>query len=418
MSALHPDLPAALPRIAASFAQAQPFRHVVIDNFLDPALIERLLADFPTFEERYARNESGQVGGKAVRMDMPTISDSYAELDRAIQSPEFLQTISTITGIPDLLYDPDYVGGGTHENVHGQGLDPHVDFNILPGTGWHRRLNLIVYLNHEWEESWGGCLDLHQDPWSPEHDQIQTVLPLYNRCVVFETNEISWHGFRAIDLPPDQRGRSRKSLAIYLYTRERPPQETVPSHGTVYVPAGLPTSIRPGQVLNEGDWLELRKRFGRLKGQLKFLYQRELEHSRDYQVVVQALAEARAQVALPLEGYLHQVGVVAGYHPDGWASADVRFECQCSRSLSRLTLRLWAPPQLPAGTQVRVQAGAARAEATLTPGAVCEVVVDSPLSAGQRASVSIHTSATFNPSATGQPDDRELAWRPVAMVWE
>ncbi len=109
MSALHPDLPAALPRIAASFAQAQPFRHVVIDNFLDPALIERLLADFPTFEERYARNESGQVGGKAVRMDLPTISDSYAELDRAIQSPEFLQTISTITGIPDLLYDPAYI---------------------------------------------------------------------------------------------------------------------------------------------------------------------------------------------------------------------------------------------------------------------------------------------------------------------
>jgi hypothetical protein len=122
MTVLHPELDAALPRIAAAFAQAQPFKHVVIDNFLDPALIARLLADFPGFEDRYAKNESGLVGGKAVRMDMPQISDAYAELDRAIQSPDFLARISAITGVPDLLYDPEYVGGGTHENVQGQGL--------------------------------------------------------------------------------------------------------------------------------------------------------------------------------------------------------------------------------------------------------------------------------------------------------
>lgn len=418
MSALHPELPAAIPQIARAFAEAQPFRHVVIDQFLDPALIARLLADFPNFEERYARNESGLVGGKAVRMDMPTISPAYAELDQAIQSPEFLATISAITGIPDLLYDPDYVGGGTHENVHGQGLDPHVDFNILPARGWHRRLNLIVYLNHEWDASWGGCLDLHKDPWSAEHDEIQTVLPLYNRCVIFETNEISWHGFRAIDLPAEQRGLSRKSLAIYLYTRERPPQETAPSHGTIYVPAGLPASLRPGHVLSEADWLELRRRFGRLKGQLKFLYQRELEQSRDYEVVIQALAEARAQVALPLEGYLRQSGAVAGYHPDGWAGAELRFVCTASRPLQRLTLRLWAPPQLSADARVRLQVGEALAEVTLIPGEVCEIALDAPLEPEAQATVHVHSSHTFKPSEHGQPDDRALAWRPVSMVWD
>src|SRR5439155_21312235 len=136
------------------------------------------------------------------------------------RSSAFAEWVSEVTGIPGVLYDPEYVGGGTHENRAGQDLDPHVDFNFHPRRGWHRRLNLIVYLNHEWHEAWGGTLELHSDPWlPPEENRVKRILPLANRAVLFETSERSWHGFERLTAPPGRAELSRKSLAIYLYTR-------------------------------------------------------------------------------------------------------------------------------------------------------------------------------------------------------
>lgn len=225
MSAVRFEVLANARSLAQSFHEAQPFRHVMIENFLDAALCERMFGDFPRFEERYALNEVGEVGGKAVRMNVDEIADSYREFDRYLQTSEFLDFVSTVTGIPDLLYDPDYIGGGTHENRGGQGLDQHVDFNFHPGTRWHRRLNLIVYPNPEWDDAWGGNLQLQADPWNGDTNG-PCIAPLFNRAVIFETTERSWHGFSTIRLPQDKQSLSRKSFAIYLYTKERPPEET------------------------------------------------------------------------------------------------------------------------------------------------------------------------------------------------
>jgi len=419
MNILHPALPDKLPALAHEFAHAQPFRHVVIENFLEPELIKRLLADFPSFEERYARNEVGAVGGKAVRMDMPDISPDYAALDRYLQTPAFLQTISQITGIPDLLYDPDYVGGGTHENVHGQGLDPHVDFNMLPKSNWHRRLNLIVYLNHEWHNDWGGCLDLHQNPWNSESDEIKTVLPLFNRCVVFETNEISWHGFTAIDLPADKKQLTRKSLAIYLYTKDRPAAETAPSHGTIYVPAGLPKDLLPGQPLDEARWLELRRRFAQLRGQLKFLYQRELKFSHDYAEVLAALDDARANTGLPLQGFVVGEGAVRGYWPDGWVAQEFTFAFRTTRKARGLTLDVWAPPKLSGEQDLAIEIDGKGYSLCLQPGQRTSIKHQGDWSAGHICHVSIVAPHSWAPSSTGESlDNRALAYRLIEAVVE
>ena len=276
---LHPAVRGRMEDLRRQFAAARPFRHVVIEPFLNPEFCARLMAEFPAFQARNALNESGQAGRKAVVPELARIGDAYRSFDRLMRDREFLKLMGRITGIPDLLYDPDYVGGGTHENLDGQELDAHVDFNYHPSRPWHRRLNLIVFLNEEWDAAWGGCLELLRDPWATDEDAHQEVVPLANRAVIFETTEASWHGFRRIRLPPGKQ-LSRRSAAVYFYSRRRPADQTAPAHGTVYYQRPLPEHIRAGHTLSEEDAAEVQTLLTRRDQTIQFLYQRELKFSR------------------------------------------------------------------------------------------------------------------------------------------
>ena len=261
--------------LARSFQSAQPFRHVVIDGFFDASFCAAISEQFPVFDEKAALNENRQVGGKAVQERVRALGPAYKQLDDLVQSEPFRALVSRISGIPDLQYDPHYFGGGTHENRQGQDLDPHIDFNYHPISRQHRRLNLIVYLNEEWEDEWGGSIQLHRDPYlEPGQDEIVTVTPLMNRCVMFETTEHSWHGFERIDLPEDKRHLSRRSFALYFYTKDRPAEETATEHSTVYVERHLPEHIRAGEVLGEQDLEEIRRLIARRDQHLKRLYEK------------------------------------------------------------------------------------------------------------------------------------------------
>lgn len=257
--------------LAKAFARREPFRHLVIDDFLDTGFAQRLLAQFPAFERGNARNEAGELGGKSTIERIRALGDAYTELDDLIRTREFLDFVGAITGIPHLLYDPHYFGGGTHENRNGQDLDPHIDFNRHPLEPWHRRLNLIVYLNREWHDDWGGSLELHSDPRSPG-DRKQIVTPLFNRCVIFETTESSWHGFSRITLPEDRKDLSRKSVALYFYTTDRPVEELGPAHSTIYVDRPLPPRFAPGLTLSADDVEELRVLLARRDQHLQRIY--------------------------------------------------------------------------------------------------------------------------------------------------
>ncbi len=231
-----------------------------------------------------ALNEFGAVGGKAVVEKLPQVGPTFKKFDELIQAAPFLSLIGDITGIPNLLYDPDYFGGGTHENRSGQDLDIHVDFNYHPTTRTHRRLNLIVFMNPEWEPSWGGCLELHKDPWGELSDDFVTsIVPLFNRCVVFETTETSWHGFHRVQIPASRPEISRRSIAVYFYTQQRPKEETAPHHSTVYVPWRMPDYLQAGHTLTEEDVQTLKVLLKRRDDQIRFLYEREKEFSETFE---------------------------------------------------------------------------------------------------------------------------------------
>jgi hypothetical protein len=395
---------------AQSFRAAKPFRHIVIDGFLAHGLCQQLLVDFPRFEDRYALNEMGEVGGKAVRMNVREISDTYRSLDRYLQTREFLDFVSMVTGIPDLLYDPEYIGGGTHENRDGQGLDQHVDFNFHPGTRWHRRLNLIVYLNHEWDEAWGGNLQLQADPWNGD-TRGPAVAPLFNRAVIFETTERSWHGFSNIHLPADKKDLSRKSFAIYLYTKERPPEETAASHATVYVPEGMPADLVPGVTLDVAHVADLRGRFERMFGQLKFLYDREKQFAAQIAAMEGALTQARNALRLPLQGYAVQAAAPQGMWPDRWVGTEFSANFTPQRKARGVELELWVPEQLAGDQVLEMEIQGKRWTHHVARGSRSQFRLDVKLPAGNTVELKIRSRCCFSPAAIGQSaDDRELAW--------
>jgi Rps23 Pro-64 3,4-dihydroxylase Tpa1-like proline 4-hydroxylase len=257
--------------ILNDFTQNKPFKHVVLDNFFTTDFCQKLVDDFPQFDEKLAIDENGTIGNKAVHQQITFIGENYKHLDSLVKSRDFIDLIEKCTGIKGLLYDPHYFGGGTHENLHGQDLDPHVDFTHHPKTGYHRRLNLIVYLNHEWKKDWGGNIELHKNPrLETDQDEIISVLPLFNRAVIFETNNISWHGFPRINLPDDKKDLSRKSFALYYYSKKR--SKKIKTHSTIYVERHLPENIKAGKTLTQADVQEIKTLLARRDQHIHRLY--------------------------------------------------------------------------------------------------------------------------------------------------
>ena len=261
--------------LARAFHAGDPFRHVLIEDFLSEDFLKAILDEFPQPEPEDMRSEFGRKSRKHAAHDITAIGPAFRRWDEALRSSEFIGMLERITGIDHLLHDPEYHGAGTHNNMNGQGMDVHIDFNLHRTTGYHRRLNLIIYLGPDWDPAWGGNLELHKDPWDRENDYFKSYPPFCNHAVLFETNEYSWHGFDNIRLPEDRQDVSRKSLTVYYYTKTRPREETARKHGTIYVQKAIPESVKPNEVLTPQAYRELKQIFKRRDDYLKALYTRE-----------------------------------------------------------------------------------------------------------------------------------------------
>ena len=212
------------------FHAAKPFPHIVIDEFLEPDASERMAASYPSFEAALRHGRSFDAVNEARKVqitDARRFPEPVAELSQRLLSREFLEDLEQITGIPQLLADSEYAGGGMHLTGPGGRLDVHVDFNFMEERNWHRRLNLLLYLNPDWDPAWGGALEL----WDARVERCQVVVqPKLNRAVIFETSAISYHGVQPLRCPPS---RQRLSFAVYYYTREAPADWDGSKHSTI-----------------------------------------------------------------------------------------------------------------------------------------------------------------------------------------
>ena len=212
-----------------AYLSARPFPHVVLDNLFDPALLDQVLAEFPSPSQiRWERFNTGREIKLASEKDT-TFGPVTRLLLYHLNSISFLDFLSHVTGIEHLIPDPTFDGGGLHQIVPGGKLGVHADYNKHPRYELDRRLNVLIYLNKDWNEEYGGHLEL----WDRDMTRCEAkVLPVFNRMMVFGTTDFTFHGHPDPLRCPE--GMSRKSLALYYFSNGRPPEEVTGSHRTIF----------------------------------------------------------------------------------------------------------------------------------------------------------------------------------------
>jgi len=237
--------PHSLARAAAEhreqYAQAEPFPHAVLDGLLPEEALDLALACFPDPESPVWREYANYHEVKLETQGEERLGDAMSLLLYQFNSAPFLRFLEDLTGITQLIPDPYFTGGGLHQIVPGGKLGIHADFSHHSKLPLHRRLNVLIFLNRDWKEDYGGDLEL----WTSDGTRCsRKIAPVYNRMVVFTITDWAYHGHPEPLTCPD--GVTRKSIALYYFTVSRPPGETARGKkSTLFI-------RRPGEVLPKG----------------------------------------------------------------------------------------------------------------------------------------------------------------------
>lgn len=252
-------------RLRDAYASADPFPHTVIDDFLPDAMVERFVEEFPPcematvvqmYQSEYLKRgyRPDDLGDRACRY-----------LFYAFNSRPFLAFLEALTGIEGLVADPYFEGGGFHEIGRGGYLNVHADFTLQRKLNLRRRINVLIYLNRDWAPEYGGNLEL----WNADMSRcVRSVVPEFNRCVIFNTDRRSYHGHPdPLTCPPD---RTRRSIALYYYTASPSIRDEIAVRGTDF-------RRRPG---SRDDVMAASKRTELIKDLLPPILVRALQRSR------------------------------------------------------------------------------------------------------------------------------------------
>lgn len=206
---------------------AEPFQHVVIDDIFSSTLATDCLANFPSLTDdcwEFSNEHEIEVKARTTWSSEFEIPAKIIDAVRILNSAPVLRAMSSRFKIPKLMPDPYFTGGGLNCTPSGGLLDIHVDGNYHDATGMHRRMNALVYLNPDWQESWGGEFGIYAEDGET---LVKVVPPVHNRLVLFDTHDKSFHGLpNPIQFPPDN---PRRSIILYYYTVATRPEELVTS---------------------------------------------------------------------------------------------------------------------------------------------------------------------------------------------
>lgn len=198
------------------FLAADPVEHIVIDNFCDATKLFNALNSVPNPEEAGSKKSRDYIfaKNKFEKADFDLLSPDFAELKAELLSPRFASWISALTG-QKIFIDPEFHGGGIHQGGEGSFLDMHADFNYHPvNPSWFRNVNILLYLNQDWQESYAGQLKLIDGRLT--NGKPTLIEPRFNRAVVMFTRDYTLHGYDRINFP---QGSFRRSIAAYGYTQ-------------------------------------------------------------------------------------------------------------------------------------------------------------------------------------------------------
>lgn len=222
--------------LSGQYRSAEPFPHVVLDGFFPASLLEPVILEFPKPGEIPWERFDNELERKLACGDETRMGPHTRQLIALLNSSSFIGFLEAITGITGIIPDPHAWGGGLHQIERGGLLKVHADFNRYDRLRLDRRLNLLLYLNKDWQESYGGHLELWDRGMTTA---VQRLLPVFNRCVVFNTSDHAYHGHPdPLNCPEHM---TRKSLALYYYTNGRPEEEGSRPHSTVF-------KRRPGEL--------------------------------------------------------------------------------------------------------------------------------------------------------------------------
>ena len=212
----------------------KPFDYWVVDNFLPIETAKKLSEEFLDYNYPTWFCYNNPLENKKTCNDWYQFPPKTYEFFMHLSSAEFLGKIKSLTGIEKLYPDIGLHGAGWH--IHGTGgkLNVHLDYSIHPKLNLQRKLNLILYLTEEWDTSWGGGLELwsHDSETKKPKEKIKIVDNVFNRAILFDTTQNSWHGFPEPITCPE--GTYRKSIAFYYLTD--PPEEVELRKRALYAP--------------------------------------------------------------------------------------------------------------------------------------------------------------------------------------
>jgi len=202
-----------------------PFKHIVIDDFFPEELADICLKNFPSTDQKkwdYSNDSDIEIKYRTTWESEFDVPDGIIDAVRVMNSSMFIKAMSSVFSIPKIIPDPYFSGGGLNITKPGGLLDVHVDGNYHDATGLNRRLNAILYLNPNWQEGWGGEFGLYDENGD---ECIKLVAPLFNRLVIFDSHDKSFHGLpNPLNFPE---GEERKSVILYYYTKDKKPSELI-----------------------------------------------------------------------------------------------------------------------------------------------------------------------------------------------